>query len=332
MVTGERKMDRYLVTGAAGFIASVVAERLLESGAEVVGVDNLNDAYDPRIKEYRLDRLQEHPGFSFLKLDVSDRDLLENDRLRGQGFRAVVNLAARAGVRDSLKDPWVYMDTNATGTLNLLEFCRQEGIPKFLLASTAGLYGEGARLPTPESEPTDHPLQVYAASKKSAESLAHAYHYLYGIDVTIVRYFNVYGPAGRPDSVMFRFVKWIEEEMPLQLFGDGTQSRGFTYVDDIARGTIAGLRPLGYEVINLGGHELLQINTLIEMLEKMIGKDAEIVQQPRHKADLLASQADVSKARSVLGWEPEISLEEGVQRVVDWYNQERSWAKQIRTE
>lgn len=325
-------MDRYLVTGAAGFIGSVVTEKLLESGAAVVGIDNMNHAYDIRMKNYRLSKLKQYPDFSFLQLDVSDRSILENDQLKGQEFKAVINLAARAGVRDSLKDPWVYLDTNATGTLNLLELCHQEGIQKFLLASTAGLYGEEAARPTPETEKTDHPLQVYAASKKAAESIAHAYHYLYDIDVTVVRYFNVYGPAGRPDSVMFRFVKWIQEEQPVHLMGDGTQSRGFTYVDDIARGTIAALKPLGYDVINLGGHELLEINSLIDSLEKIIGKKAHIVQHPRHMADILTSQADVSKAKKILGWEPRISLEEGIQKVVDWYVGERSWVKDIKTD
>jgi len=324
-------MDRYLVTGTAGFIASVVSQKLLESGAEVVGIDNMNDAYDVRMKEYRLEKLRENPDFKFLELDVSDRSILDNDQLKGQDFSAVINLAARAGVRDSLKDPWVYLDTNATGTLNLLEFCKKEGVKKFLLASTAGLYGEEALRPTPETEGTDYPLQVYAASKKAAESLTHAYHYLYDIDVTIMRYFNVYGPAGRPDSVMFRFVKWIQEGNPVQLNGDGSQSRGFTYVDDIARGTIAAFKPLGYEIINLGGHELMTINSLIDTLEKIIGKKAEIVQQPRHPADILTSQANVNKARQVLGWEPQVSLEEGIRRVVDWYLKERSWAKDIET-
>jgi UDP-glucuronate 4-epimerase len=325
-------MMRYLVTGAAGFIGAVVAAKLLEGGAEVVGIDNLNQAYDVRMKEYRLSQLMGMPGFSFLKLDVSERSLLDDPALKGKDFAAVINLAARAGVRDSLVDPWVYLDTNAGGTLNLLEFCRQEGIKKMLLASTAGLYGDGAPLPTPETEPTDHPLQVYAASKKAAESLAHAYHYLYDLDISIVRYFNVYGPAGRPDSVMFRFVKWIQEEMPVQLNGDGSQSRGFTYIDDIARGTIAALQPLGFEIINLGGHELMTISRLIEILEKITGKRAHIVHHPRHPADMLTSQADVSKAKRILNWEPEVSLEEGIGQVVDWYQQEREWAKDIKTE
>lgn len=324
-------MERYLVTGAAGFIASVVAEQLLQRGAEIVGIDNLNHAYDPRMKEYRLGRLQEYPGFSFLKLDVSDRSLLEDERLKGKDFAAVINLAARAGVRDSLKDPWVYLETNTTGTLNLLEYCLQEDIGKFLLASTSSIYGKDAPLPTPESAQSSLPLQAYAASKKGAEVLAHAYHYLHGIDVSILRYFTVYGPAGRPDMVMFRFAKWIAEEMPVHLNGDGEQSRGFTYVDDIARGTIAALRPAGYEIFNLGGHEVITINQLIAMLENELNKKAAVEYHPRHPADMLANQADVSKAQEILGWEPQVPLNEGVRRLVDWYLQERSWAKDIQT-
>jgi len=325
-------MKRYLITGAAGFIGSVVAEKLLASGAEVIGLDNLNNAYDPRMKEYRLSRLQQITGFSFLKLDVSDRSIINDQQLVGRNFDAVINLAARAGVRDSLKDPWVYLDTNATGTLNLLEFCRQEGVPKFLLASTSSIYGQNAPLPTPETAPSDLPLQSYAASKKAAEAMAHAYHYLYEIDVSIVRYFTVYGPAGRPDMVMYRFAKWIIEGMPVHLNGDGEQSRGFTYIDDIASGTIAALKPLGYEIINLGGHEVITINDLIGILEKITGKKADIISHPRHPADMLTNQADVSKAKTLLDWEPQVSLEQGIKNVVEWYIQEQSWAKEIRTD
>ncbi len=325
-------MQRYLITGAAGFIGSVVAKKLLASGAEVVGLDNLNNAYDPRMKEYRLSRLQQIPGFSFLKLDVSDRSIINDQQLVGKNFDAVINLAARAGVRDSLKDPWVYLDTNTTGTLNLLELCRQEGIPKFLLASTSSIYGQDAPLPTPETAPSDLPLQSYAASKKAAEAMAHAYHYLYEIDVSIVRYFTVYGPAGRPDMVMYRFAKWIIEGMPVHLNGDGEQSRGFTYIDDIASGTIAALKPLGYEIINLGGHEVITINDLIRIFEKISGKKADIINHPRHPADMLTSQADVTKAKTLLDWDPQVSLEQGIKNVVEWYLQEQTWAKDIKTE
>jgi len=324
-------MEKYLVTGVAGFIASVVAEKLLEAGAEVVGIDNLNHAYDVRMKEYRLARLQEIPGFSFHKLDISDRSILDNDQLHNQNFNAVINLAARAGVRDSLKDPWIYMETNATGTLNLLEFCRQEGIKKFLQASTSSIYGNDAPKPTPETSESGKPLQAYAASKKAAEVMTHAYHYLYGLDVSVVRYFTVFGPAGRPDMVMFRFAKWIMEDMPVHLNGNGEQSRGFTFVDDIARGTILALKPVGYEIFNLGGHEVISINELIAFLENSIGKKAEIVYHPQHPADMMTSHADVSKAKKILGWKPQVSLADGIHHVVDWYQQERSWVKDIET-
>lgn len=329
-------MSNYLLTGAAGFIAARVAEMLLEAGHTVVGIDNLNEAYDVRMKVHRLERLQAFPGFRFYKLDISKREQLEevfksHSISAGQQFEAVINLAARAGVRQSVENPWIYMETNVTGTLNLLELCRQDNILKFILASTSSVYGAGAPLPTPETAPTDRPLNPYSASKKSAETLCFAYHFLYGIDVTVFRYFTVYGPAGRPDMSIFRFTKWISESSPVLVNGDGEQSRGFTYVDDIARGTILGLKPVGYEIINLGGHENITINNLIRSLEKIIGREAHIKHLPAHPADMQANWADVEKAGKQLGWEPQFSLEEGISRVVDWYRSERSWASQVET-
>lgn len=324
-------MAHYLVTGAAGFIASRVAEMLLDEGHSVVGLDNMNDAYDVRIKEYRLRQLIDRPGFTFHKLDISDRQAMAKFENGNLGLDGVINLAARAGVRQSVENPWVYVDTNVTGTLNLLELCRRQNIPKFILASTSSIYGANAPLPTPETADSDRPLQAYAASKKGAEALAHAYHYLYGLDVTVVRYFTVYGPAGRPDMSMFRFTRWIVEGEPLKLNGDGQQSRGFTYVDDIARGTILALKPLGYEIINLGGHESIKIIELIHMLEDLIGRRANIKMRPAHPADMLANWADVSKAKRLLNWEPQVSLQEGINRLVNWYNAERSWARLIET-
>ncbi len=324
-------MARYLLTGAAGFIASRVAELLVEQGHTVVGVDNMNDAYDVRMKEYRLQRLQSLPNFSFHRLDISDRSRFDSLEDGGAPYSAVINLAARAGVRQSVENPWVYLDTNITGTLNLLEFCKRNAVPKFILASTSSVYGSDAPLPTPEESSSDYPLQAYAASKKGAEALCHVYHYLNGLDVTVFRYFTVYGPAGRPDMSMFRFTRWISEGQSLRLNGDGEQMRGFTYVDDIARGTIDGLRSLGYEIINLGGHEMVKINQVIEMLEELIGRKARVVNQPAHPADMLANWADVQKAGRLLGWEPRVSLLEGMTRLVAWYNEERSWASQIDT-
>jgi UDP-glucuronate 4-epimerase len=322
-------MARYLVTGAAGFIGSRVSEMLLEQGHTVTGVDNLNDAYDVRMKEYRLHKLQVLPGFQFEKLDISRRE--EVSRLGAEKFAAVINLAARAGVRDSVADPWTFLETNLTGTLNMLEFCRQRGVPKYIQASTAGIYGSNPPLPTPETAGSDLPLQPYAASKKGAEVLCHAYHFMHGLDITIFRYFTVYGPAGRPDMVMFRFAKWILEDQPVQLYGSGEQSRGFTYLDDIVRGTILGLRPMGYEIFNLGGHETMTINQMIAMLEELAGRKARVERHAAHKADILANWADITKARQVLGWEPQVPLAEGVKRLVEWYRAERSWASQVET-
>jgi len=326
-------MANYLLTGVAGFIAARVAEMLLDDGHRVVGVDNLNDAYDVRMKEYRLERLRGRQGFVFHRVDIADRQILAtHSPLRNGQFDAVINLAARAGVRQSVENPWVYVDTNLTGTLNLLELCRQKDIPKFILASTSSIYGNDAPLPTPETADSSHPLQPYAASKKAAEAMAHSYHYLYGVDVSVVRYFTVYGPAGRPDMSMFRFCQWISEGLPVKVHGDGQASRGFTYVDDIACGTLAALKPLGYEIINLGGHETITVNELIRLFEEVIGKQARRQYGPPIAADMLASWADVSKARRLLDWQPQVSLSEGIRRLVSWYNAERRWASQIKTD
>jgi nucleoside-diphosphate-sugar epimerase len=330
-------MANYLVTGAAGFIAARVCEMLLETGHTVLGVDNLNASYDVRMKDFRLTLLQSYPGFTFRKLDIGDRVQVDTliSALASSDippFDAVINLAARAGVRKSVTDPWVYIDTNVTGTLNLLELCQKQGIKKFILASTSSVYGADAPLPTPENADSDFPLQAYAASKKGAEALCHAYHFLHNIDVTIFRYFTVYGPAGRPDMSMFRFIRWITEGVPLLLYGDGDQSRGFTYIDDIARGTIMGLKSLGFEIINLGGHETISINNLINLLEKIIGRQARIKQLPANLADMRANCANTEKAGSLLGWEPQISLNEGIKNTVEWYLSQRAWANQINLE
>ncbi|UYN92433.1 MAG: GDP-mannose 4,6-dehydratase [Anaerolineales bacterium] len=322
-------MATYLLTGAAGFIAARVAELLLQDGHSVVGVDDLNASYDVRMKQHRLDGLQKHSQFEFHHMDIADRDKVA---ALGRPYDAVINLAARAGVRDSVRDPWVYIAANMVGTTNLLELCRAHSVPKFILASTSSIYGNDAPLPTPETADSSQPLQPYAASKKGAEAMCHAYHYLHGIDVSVVRYFTVYGPAGRPNMSMFRFMQWISEGRPVLVNGDGEQKRGFTYLDDIARGTILALKPLGYEIINLGGHETISINQLITMMEDAVGKKAVIEHGPFDKADMMANWADVTKAGELLGWEPAVGLQEGIGRTVAWYQQERSWASQINTD
>jgi UDP-glucuronate 4-epimerase len=323
-------MANYLVTGAAGFIGARTSELLVKDGHTVAGVDNLNQAYDLRMKEYRLNRLQATDGFTFHKLDISDKSIIE--KLKGEKFDGVINLAAWAGVRVSVENPWIYVESNMTGTLNMLELCRQTEIPKFVTASTSSIYGEDPPYPTPETASSSKPLQPYAASKKGAEAMAHAYHHLYGIDMTILRFFTVYGPAGRPDLSIFRFVQWISEGRPVRVNGDGEQSRGFTYIDDIARGVILALKPVGYEIVNLGGHEVITINNLIKLIEDVVGKKANVQYGPPNPADMRSNWADVNKAGKMFGWEPQYDMRTGIEELVKWYNEERAWVKDILTQ
>ncbi len=317
-----------LVTGCAGFIGWRVAKKLLEEGHQVVGIDNLNDYYDVRLKEYRLEDLKGHKNFTFHQGDIENLEFLEGV-FKKYSFDAVINEAARAGVRASLENPFVYFTTNALGTLNLLELCKNYGVPKFVLASTSSLYA-GQPMPFKEDLPVNTPISPYAASKKSAEVIAYTYHYLYGIDVSVVRYFTVYGPAGRPDMSVFRFIKWIMEEKPLEVFGDGSQSRDFTYIDDIAEGTILALKPLGYEIINLGNNQPHKLSEVIGLIEKFTGKTAKVENREFHKADLKATWADITKAKELLGWQPKVSLEEGIRRTVDWFKENWHWLKDIK--
>jgi len=318
---------RVLVTGCAGFIGSKVGEVLTRNHHDVLGVDDLNDAYATRLKEWRLSQLQRMSAFTFCRLDITERKVLR-ELFHSQRIQAVINLAARAGVRQSLRNPWVYYETNVMGTLNLLELCRELKIEKFVLASTSSLYGDGAR-PFQEDQPTDRPLSPYAASKKAAETLCYTYHRLFGMDITVLRYFTVYGPAGRPDMSIFRFIRWISEGEPLVVYGDGSQQRDFTYVDDVANGTLLALEPIGYEVVNIGSDRPVSIQHVIALLEKKLGRTARLERHPPHPADVPATWADIGKARRLLGWEPQTTLEGGLHAAVRWYEENRSWASRI---
>lgn len=324
-------MARLLITGAAGFIGSQVAELALADGNEVVGIDNLNHAYDVRIKHWRLARLEGRPGFEFQHADITDRHAMESVMVAGGSFDAVVHLAARAGVRPSVTDPWTYFDTNSTGTLNVLEACRRYGVPKFVLSSTSSLYGRHNPLPYHEDADTNRPLSPYAASKKAAEATAYAYHHLHGLDVTVLRYFTVYGPAGRPDMSLFRFVQWVAEDRPVIIMGDGRQSRDFTYVEDIAGGTLAALRPLGFEVVNLGSDRPVVLRDVLAHVEDLLGKRARIEYRPLHPADVPATWACIDRAKVLLDWKPTTDWQDGVSELVSWYGRERHWAREIVT-
>ncbi len=322
--------DMYIVTGCAGFIASKLTQNLLEQGNDVLGIDVLNDAYDCRLKNYRLKNLKAFPNFRFKKGDIADKDFVfKQVKSCKSNLKAIYNLAARAGVRTSVVNPWIYYHSNALGSLNLLDACRQFDVPKYVMASTSSLYGNCPTGKFSETDCTDRPLSPYAASKKAAEAMAYSYHHLHGIDVSILRYFTVYGPAGRPDMSIFRFIRHIDQGEPIILFGDGTQERDFTYVDDIARGTQLAEKKIGYDIFNLGGDNVVVLNDLIALIGRLLGKEVVIDYRPAHRADVKRTSANIDHARKVLNWSPKTSIEKGVEKTIQWYNENRALALKI---
>lgn len=323
-----------IVTGCAGFIGARVCELLLGRGDFVFGLDNMSDAYDVRLKQHRLKTFLGDGKFSFFKCDISENpgflSVCEQVKssLPGGKIDCVINLAARAGIRQSIDNPWIYYSTNVTGTLNLLEFCRMEGIEKFVLASTSSVYGKND-IPFNEDMRTDCQLSPYASSKKSAEGLCSVYNSLYGIDISVLRYFTVYGPAGRPDMSVFRFIRWIEEGERVVILGDGEQKRDFTYVDDIAAGTVSAIANLGFEVINLGSAAPVSLNEVINLIENKTGKKAKVACDAPHPSDIRFTLASIDKAKRVLDWSPRFDIETGIENSVRWYDTNRPLAQSI---
>jgi nucleoside-diphosphate-sugar epimerase len=322
----EEKMDKILLTGCCGFIGSKVTENLLQKGYQVLGLDEMNSSYDVRLKEYRLQQLEGKKNFEFLKVDISEPKT--SDIVKSFSPATIVNLAARAGVRASMRDPFVYFKSNTIGTLNLLQAAKNYGVKKFILSSTSSVYA-GEEMPFSEDLPVNRPISPYAASKKSAEATCYTYHYLYDINITILRFFTVYGPAGRPDMSIFKFIKQIDEGKEIIVFGDGTQSRNFTYIDDIADGTVRALKLNGFNTVNLGGDKTNTLNELISLIEHYLNKKACISHKKFEKTDIYATKADIGKAKQLLNWEPQTSLEEGVKKTIKWYKENYSWTKDI---
>lgn len=331
-------MKTVLVTGCAGFIGWRVSERLGEENINVVGIDNLNDYYDVRLKEWRLNqirikfqklKIENKPAFDYYQCDISDYNHLKSI-FNTHRFDAVINLAARAGVRASVEDPWVYLETNTKGTLNLLECCKEFGVKKFVLASTSSIYGLH-EIPFRESDKTDNPLAPYSATKKGAEVLCYSYHYLFGLDISIPRYFTVYGPAGRPDMSIFIFIKNIDHGIPINVFGDGKQKRDFSYIDDIADGTLKCLNPFGYEIFNLGNDNPVELIYVINLIEEALKKKAIIKFSPRHPADVLATWADIEKSRAKLNWYPRTTIEDGIKKTVQWYLENKEFVSNLKS-
>lgn len=319
-------MAHYLVTGCAGFIASRVVQFLLNRGDRVTGLDNFGQEYDHRLKQWRLDQFSCGDEFKYHHADV--RDVSSLSSVFGMGLDAVLSFAAKAGVRQSIEDPLAYAETNYIGTLNLLELCNEHNVDKFVLASTSSVYGDDTPPPFNEGSCANKPLSPYASSKKAAETLAYTYHHIYGIDTTVLRLFTVYGPAGRPDMAVFKFIRSIAEGLPIPLYGNGGK-RDFTHVDDVTKGVAAALKPIGYEIVNLGGDRPAAMTLVVSIIESALGKKAVIDRQPRPVTDPDTTWANVSKAARIFDWRPQISLQEGLQGAVEWYLENREWAKEI---
>lgn len=328
---------KILVTGVAGFIGMHVAKRLLECGNEVVGVDNLNDYYDVQLKQDRLEQLRPFERFCFIKLDIADRDVLES-LFAKEGFQRVVNLAAQPGVRYSLKNPHAYIQSNIVGFTNLLEGCRHNKVEHFVYASSSSVYGANTSMPFSVHQNVDHPVSLYAATKKAGELMAHTYSHLYGLPTTGLRFFTVYGPWGRPDMSPSLFAGAILQGRAIDVFNEGRMRRDFTYIDDIVEGVvrvldrIAAPNPVfdtanpdpgtsyaSYRLYNIGNHEPVELMTFIETIEKAAGKKAEKNMLPMQAGDVVATYADIDDLKRDVGFAPSTSLADGVARFVAWY-------------
>ena len=312
-------METILITGGAGFIGSHVVEKLLGQDKKVVCLDNFDPFYDPSIKRANLAHAVKNKNFHLVEDDILNRAVLDK-LFREHRIETVFHCAARAGVRPSIQDPFSYQKVNVEGTLNLLEAARTYRIRNFVFASSSSVYGAGSRLPFTEEDPADRPLSPYAATKRAGELLCHTYHHLYGLPVTSLRFFTVYGPRQRPEMAIHQFTRLIDLGKPLTLYGDGTSSRDYTHIDDIVEGVLAALSaPIGSEVINLGGSRVTELRQLVILIEKALGKKATVEFRPEQAGDVPITFADVGKARRLLGYEPRTPIEEGIQKFVEWY-------------
>lgn len=328
-------MKKVLLTGCAGFIGFHVAMRLLQSGHEVVGFDNLNLFYNEGLKEARLAILQQQSGFEFVRGELANLFVIGGLFERNE-FDAVIHLAAQAGVRYSLENPHLYVQSNLAGFVNLIEEARKKKVGHFVFASSSSVYGANRKVPFSEQDNVDHPISLYAATKKSNELVAHVYAHLYGLPVTGLRFFTVYGPWGRPDMAIFKFCKAIHEGEPIDVFNHGQMRRDFTYIDDIVEGVVRvmekppaatadvspepGRSPL-YRIFNIGNHQPVELLKLIQVMEEKIGKKAVIRWLPMQPGDVPATYADIEGLSSVAGYRPHTPIEEGIGRFVDWYRE-----------
>ncbi len=315
-------MGLILVTGGAGFIGSHLVERLIEQGEEVVVVDDFNDYYSPKLKWRNIKQVLSHPAFHLEQGDIRDFPFLERIFKRYR-IKEVIHLAARAGVRPSVEDPILYEEVNGLGTTNLLELCRRYEVPKFIYGGSSSVYGESSKVPFSEKDCCDRPVSPYAATKRANELICHAYHHLFGIKVISLRFFTVYGPRQRPEMAIHKFTRLIDQGKEIPVYGDGSSRRDYTYIDDIIQGIMAAHeKDFDYEIFNLGESRTTDLLTLIHLIEENLGKKAKIRFLPPQPGDVSVTYADISKAKKLLGYNPQVPIEEGIKRFVEWYKKE----------
>lgn len=316
-------MNKYLITGAAGFIGMHTAKRLLEAGEQVVGIDNLNDYYDPALKHYRLSQLSSYRNFRFIKMDIADRAAMAT-LFAQEKFTHVIHLAAQAGVRYSIENPFAYIDSNLIGTMCVLEGCRHHPVEHLVYASSSSVYGMNAKVPFSETDQVDHPVSLYAATKKSNELMAYSYAKLYKIPATGLRFFTVYGPAGRPDMAPWLFTEAILKEQPIKVFNHGKMQRDFTYIDDIVEGVVRILQQpskeeIPYNIFNIGNNQPIELERFIKAIESACGKEARKIMLSMQAGDVERTFADTGRLEKIIGYKPKMEIEEGVKRFCDWY-------------
>jgi len=317
-------VSKVLVTGGAGFIGSHLAARLLEAGREVVVLDDFNDFYEPHFKRFNVSPLEGRPGFTLVEGDIRDRALVERV-YRREGVSATVHLAARAGVRPSIREPHLYVDVNELGTVNLLDAARKWGAYTFIFGSSSSVYGTNSKVPFSERDPITQPVSPYAATKRAGELLCHTFHHLFGMKITCLRLFTVYGPQGRPEMAIYRFTESMLRGDPVPMYGDGSSARDYTYVDDIVDGIARALElAADWEIVNLGGSRTTSLGRLIELIAAATGTTPRVEQLPDQPGDVPITHADVSHARELLGWSPSVPIEEGIERFVSWYREVRA--------
>lgn len=325
-MSSESKL-KYLVTGAAGFIGMYTAKRLLEQGHKVIGLDNLNDYYEPELKQYRLAQLLPFKNFTFVELDLANREGMAA-LFKAEQFDRVIHLAAQAGVRYSIESPFAYVDSNLVGMMTILEGCRHNKVQHLVYASSSSVYGMNDKIPFSEEDQVDSPVSLYAATKKSNELMAHSYAKLYQIPVTGLRFFTVYGPAGRPDMAPWLFTEAILQDKPIKVFNHGKMMRDFTYIDDIVEGVIRiqNVIPKGnipYSLFNIGNNEPIQLARFIAAIERATGITAEKIMLDMQPGDVERTYADTARLEAVVGYKPQTEIEHGIQHFVDWYKEYR---------